>query len=122
MAQRPGIRERHGRSCKTRNGGTCNCEPAYEAYVWLPADKTKRRKTFTGKGALSAAKNWRTDNMKAAKDGKLRAPTRQTLREAVDEFLQGAEAGTIRKRNGDTYKPAVVRNYRSALNRHILPT
>jgi integrase len=121
MAHRPGIRERHSRTCRTKQGGSCNCEPSYEAYVWLSQDKTKRRATFHGKGALSAAKNWRTDNSKAAKDGKLRAPTKQTLREAVDGFLTGAENGAIRKRNGDTYKPAVIRNYRSALNRHVLP-
>jgi integrase len=67
------------------------------------------------------AKGWYTDAAKAVKDGKLRAPTSQTLQQAVDEFLHGAERGEIRKRNGQPYKPAVIRGYRSSLTRHVLP-
>jgi integrase len=121
MAHTSDTRKRHSRKCASHEGRACNCEPSYQVRVWVPEDKRRRTQTSSGKGALSAAKNWRTDAAKAVKDKKLRAPTTQTLRQAVDEFLQGAEAGTIRKRNGDTYKPAVVRNYRSALNRHVLP-
>lgn len=116
-----GNRDKTQPSCNSSVGGKCNCQPSYRVRVWIPEDGARRTRTFTGKGALSAAKNWRTDASKAVKDGKLRASTRQTLREAVDEFLEGAEAGAIRKRGGGTYKPAVIRNYRSALNRHVLP-
>lgn len=116
-----GNRDKTQPSCNSSSGGKCNCQPSYRVRVWIPEDGARRTRTFTGKGALSAAKNWRTDASKAVKDGKLRASTRQTLREAVDEFLEGAEAGAIRKRGGGTYKPAVIRNYRSALNRHVLP-
>jgi integrase-like protein len=55
------------------------------------------------------------------KDGKLRAPQQTTLRQAVDEFLAGAESGAIRKRGGEQYKPATLRQYRSALDKHVLP-
>src|SRR6266545_5665875 len=93
---------------------------SWEAWVWSQRDGKKIRKTFSGKGALSAAKNWRADAFKPVREGTLRPPSRQTLRQAVDEFLDGAEKGSIRKRNGEQYKPAVIRNYRSALTRHVL--
>jgi integrase len=103
-----------------RDTGLTQRGQSWEAWVWVPRDKKKLRKTFSGKGAKSAAKNWRADALKPVREGTMRAPTRQTLREAADEFLAGAEAGKIRKRNGETYKPAVLRNYRSALTRHVL--
>src|SRR5881397_1984647 len=109
MAQTADIRVRHSRKCATSSGGNCNCTPSVQARVWIPQDKKRRVKTFTGIGARAAAKNWLTDARKGAKDGKLRVPSRQTLREAVDEFLTGAETGAIRKRDGGTYKPSVLR-------------
>jgi integrase len=122
MAQTADIRVRHSRKCATNSGGNCNCTPSVQARVWIPQDKKRRVQTFTGIGARAEAKNWLTDARKGAKDGKLRAPSRQTLREAVDEFLTGAETGAIRKRDGGTYKPSVLRQYRSALDKHVLPT
>jgi hypothetical protein len=29
-----GFRKRHARSCRSRNGGNCNCRPSFEAWVW----------------------------------------------------------------------------------------
>jgi hypothetical protein len=29
MAKATGIRRRHGRACRERNGGRCNCEPTF---------------------------------------------------------------------------------------------
>jgi integrase len=51
----------------------------------------------------------------------MRAPTATTLRKAVDEFLAGAHAGEIRNRRRQVYKPAVLRQYDSALRRRVLP-
>lgn len=53
---------------------------SWEAWVWSPRDKKKLRKTFSGKGAYSAAKNWRADALKPVREGTTRAPTKQTLR------------------------------------------
>ena len=40
-----GIEERHARSCRSRKGGRCDCEPTFQANVW---DGERRiRKTFT---------------------------------------------------------------------------
>jgi hypothetical protein len=53
----PGIVERHARSCPSRHGGRCAKprKPRIEAWVWSPRDKKKIYRTFTGKGAATAA-------------------------------------------------------------------
>jgi integrase len=128
MAQRTGITERHSRTCASRTGARCNCEPSYQAWYFdkraLNRDGSKGkkvRKTFSGPGALSAAKNWRADSTQAVRQKRLRAPSNKTVREATDEFLRGAEAGEIRNKRRQPYKPAVVRQYRSALDKRFLP-
>src|SRR5205809_7789664 len=83
----PGIRVRHSRTCKTTAGGSCNCDPSIEAWVFSKRDGKKIRKTFAGHGALAAAKGWRIDATKLVKDKRLRAPTGRTLRQEVDESL-----------------------------------
>src|SRR4051794_23861871 len=101
-----GIRVRHSRSCRSQGGAVCNCEPAYEAWVWSPADKKKIYKTFTGKGAKSAAGQWRSDAKKPVREGRMRAPTQTTLREAWDEWVKSAEAGLILNKSKEPYKPS----------------
>lgn len=144
MASTPGIRARHQRGCASHSGGRCNCTPAYEAWAFdkatvrhqkhcatrnggpcdcKPQRGVKIRKTFTGKGALAEAKGWRIDATKGIKDKKLRAPSARTLREEVDEWLDGARAGTIRTITTPPreYKPGVIRQYEHALTKRILP-
>src|SRR6266571_3787127 len=121
MAKTAGIRERHSRVCASRTGARCNCQPSYEAWVWSKRDGQKIRQTFSGKGALSAAKNWRSDSTRAVRLKQLRAPTTKNVRQAVDEFLAGAEAGEIRNKRKATYKPGVIRQYRSTLDKWFLP-
>src|SRR5690242_16974463 len=89
----PGIRVRHSRACRTHSGGGCNCDPAYEAWVFSKRDGKKIRKSFTGHGAAAAAKGWRLDALKLVKDKRLRAPSSKTLRQEVDEWLAGAREG-----------------------------
>lgn len=128
MADRTGITERHARACASRTGARCNCEPSYQAWYFdkraLNKDGTrgkKVRKTFSGKGALTAAKNWRAESSRAVRLKQLRAPTNRTVRQAVEEFLAGAERGEIRNKRKEPYKPAVIRQYRSALEKRFLP-
>jgi integrase len=115
-----GIRVRHSRSCRVHLDGACNCEPAYEAWVWSPSDRKKIYKTFTGKGAKSAAMNWRADAKKPVREGRMRAPSQVTLREAWEAWLEGAKSGAIRNRSGDTYKPSVIRSYEASMRLHVL--
>src|SRR5690349_9730422 len=98
MASIPGIRTRHSRSCRSNEGGRCNCQPSVEAWVWSKRDEKKIRRTFTGVGALAAAKGWRADASTQVRDRKLRAPSTRTVRQEVDEWLAGARTGEIRNR------------------------
>jgi integrase len=108
-----GIRVRHGRNCRSLAGGNCNCERTFEASVWSPRDGKKLRKSFPTE---AAARRWRVDAAKQVKDGKRRAPTQTTLRQAADEWLAGARDGTIRTKSGLPFKPSVTRGYTSSLN------
>src|SRR5438309_809007 len=102
-----GIQLRHSRRCPARAGGACACEPSYQAQVFSPPDRRTIRKTFKG---LAEARAWRQDSQVALRKGCLRAPTRTTLREAAEEWLSLAEAGVVRTRSGDPYKPSALRS------------
>ena len=122
MARPPtGLRERHSRRCASKDGGRCNCEPAFEAWVFSRRDGQKIRKTFTGTGARSAAKAWRADATVSLSKGTLRAPSPQTLEEAWKAWHEGALAGTIRTRSGDPFKPSALRSYEIAMRLRVLP-
>jgi hypothetical protein len=57
-----GIRTRHSRSCRApRNGFDCPCRPSFEAWVYVTAQRKKRRRTFY---SLSEARRWRLDTLR----------------------------------------------------------
>jgi integrase len=114
----PGVVTRHGRACRTRDGGSCNCAPTYEAWVYSKRDRRKIRRSLP---TLAAAKGWRTDALKDVKDKRLRAPSPRTLRQEVEEWLAGIRDGRILNKRERPYKPAVVRNYEAALRLRVLP-
>jgi integrase len=113
-----GIRQRHSRACRSRDGARCNCKPSYEAWVYLKREDRKVRKTFP---TLAAAKTWRTDALRASNRGQLRAPTALTVRQAAEELIGGMRDGSIPTRSGSRYKPSAVRSYDEALRLRILP-
>ena len=113
-----GVQIRHQRSCPAGRGARCACTPSYQAQVWSRRDQRPIRRTFA---SLADAKAWRQEAHVSLRRGDLRAPTTQTLRLAAAEWLDAAEAGVIRTRSGDTYKPSALRTYRMALRAHILP-
>lgn len=118
MARQTGIRVRHSRSCLSRTGGKCGCHPPYEASVHSRRDAAKIRKTFATE---REARDWRHDASGEVRRGKLKAPTRVTLREAWDAWNEGAKAGLIRTRSGDPYKPSCLRSYEQAMRDRVLP-
>ena len=118
MARQTGIRVRHGRRCRSREGGNCNCTPSYEAAVWSARDGKKIRERFD---TMSAAVGWRADAIGDVRRGKRRAPTAETLNEAADALLAGMRDGTIRNRNRRPFKPSVIRTYEQSLQNHVRP-
>jgi integrase len=117
MARTTGIRTRHGRACRLRDGGSCSCHASYEAWVYDRRSGQKIRKTFP---TISAAKGWRADALGEVRRGKLRPASPTTVREAWEEWHAGATAGAIRKRGGGLYKPSVLRSYKTSMERRVL--
>jgi integrase len=113
-----GIVRRHSNGCPAKTGSRCRCRAGYEAFVYSPRDGKKVRKTFP---SLAEAKSWRAQAKRAVDLGTLRTPSRKTLAQAAGMWLSQAEAGEIRNRSGNVYKPATLRGYRQALDTYVLP-
>ena len=111
-AAREGIRKRHSRACASRADAACNCAPSWEAAAWSPRDGKRIYRAFP---TLAAAKAWRDDANVAIKQGRMREPSKLTLRAAWAHWSAGAEDGTIRNRSGDAFKPSTLRGYRAAM-------
>jgi integrase len=113
-----GITKRHSRRCRSRNGGRCNCEPTYEAWVYSKRDEKKIAKKFSRE---AEAKSWRADMLSAYSKGALRVPKPTTIKQAWEAWYRGAKDGTIRNRSGDRFKPSAIRAYEGGMRREILP-
>jgi integrase len=113
-----GIEARHARACTSRDGGRCSCAPTFQANVWDAKAGKRIRKTFATR---SAAKRWRQDAIVALRTGDLSAERGPTLADAAERFLAAAQAGQIRNRSGDPYKPSALRGYRDTLRLRVLP-
>jgi len=86
--------------------------------VWSARDQRTIRKTFPNPAAAQA---WRQESQVALRRGALRAASPLTLSQAAEEWLAAAEAGIVRTRSGDPYKPSALRAYRQALRATLLP-
>lgn len=86
--------------------------------MYLPREERKVYKSFPTE---AEAKTWRADATAQANAGKLRAPSKVTIREASEKWLEGAREGTVRDRSGGVYKPSTLRGYQRALDRRVLP-
>src|SRR4051794_8669760 len=113
-----GIVARHARGCRSRSGGRCSCTPRWQAWVYLPREQKKLRKTFPTRAAADA---WRTDAKVALRRGVLRAAAPTTVEEAWEAWERGAETGAVRRRDGRPFKPSTRRGYAAAMRDRILP-
>jgi integrase len=113
-----GITKRHSTGCPGRDGGRCRCNAGWQASVFSKRDGKKIRKQFARE---AEAKSWRADALTALAKGGLRAPKPTTIREAWEEWHEGAVEGTIRNRSGDPFKPSALRAYEGAMRREVLP-
>jgi len=109
---------RHRAGCASRAGWECDCRPSYQAQVFVARENKTLRKTFP---TVAAARSWRADARAAIQQGHLGLPTKTTLVEAGDAWLDAARAGVARTRSGDPYKPSAIRAYEQALRCHLLP-
>lgn len=113
-----GIRKRHSKGCSARDGGRCNCKAGWEASIYLAQGDRRVTKSFARE---AEAKSWRADARRAAEQGALRMTPRdsRTLAEALRRFIAGMEAGTVRPKGRERYKPNTTRSYERALRVHI---
>ena len=113
-----GIEERHARSCRTRKGGRCDCEPTYRASVWDGDRQERIRQSFS---SHAEAVGWRKDARTALRRGR-RPQVRSsvTLEEASAEWQRLAEANVIRTKKGEEFKPAALRAYERAMRLRVL--
>jgi len=102
----------HERACASRQPrGVCDCTPTIGGKLY---------KTFSGKGAKSAAKNWRSDAVPQVRKGTLTAPTKVTLRVAWEDWISAAERGEVLSRFKRPYKPSALRGYRADMTNYVL--
>ncbi len=113
-----GIEVRHARSCASRTGRRCNCEPGYRVSVYDPISRRKASKTFR---TLAEARHWRATAQTQAARGVRLSATAQTLHDAAEAFVDGITSGAIRTRAGERYRASVVREYERSLRLHVLP-
>ena len=114
-----GIRERHARSCRQRQGGRCSCEPSFEAYVWQPEQGRQVRRTFRDH---AEAKGWVRDAKVAVRRGRPVVKPALTVEATCADWLAKATAGVIRTVGGDPFKPATLRAYKTAFTKRVFPT
>ncbi len=118
-ASHAGIETRHRKGCRSLARG-CNCKPSYRAQVHDPVlGKPLKSPRFT---TLADARAWRVAQLGAPRSGGLHREGARSLREVSDRWLGMANAGTARNRSGEVFKPKVLRDYESALARHVLPS
>jgi integrase len=113
-----GIEIRHSRKCASRAGGQCTCKPTYQAQVYSRRERRVIKKTFA---TQAAAKRWRAEAQNQLNQGKLRAPTPKTLRQAGEALIAGMKDGSIRKKGGGLYKPSAIRSYSATLEKYAYP-
>ena len=113
-----GIVKRHSAGCPAKEGKSCRCKAGYEAWVYLPHEKRKVRKTFARK---AEAKSWRANALAAVSKRTLHSPSPTTVEQAAWLWLEAALTGGVRDRSGHSYKPGTLREYQRALAQRVLP-
>jgi hypothetical protein len=85
-----GIEVRHARSCATRDGKRCDCEPGYRVVAYDAISKNRVSKTFR---TLGGARAWRATAQTQTAKGIRLAGTPRMLKEAAEPFLVGVRFG-----------------------------
>lgn len=128
-----GVEVRHSRHCPNsgqRRVECQHCAPSFRASIYDPSiertDNAGRhirggyRKSPSSK-RLADVRAWQTEVAYGIQRGTLGTPSTTTVQQAWDKWIAGVRSGSIRNRNGDTFKPSVVRGYEGSMKLHVLP-
>jgi hypothetical protein len=111
----PGIFARHADDCPRRDGGLCICGPlGYRASVVDP--ESGRRSLSPEFETVAEAQAWQRDQHESVKASNGVPLNGAELGAVIDEFLQDAEDGRARDRNGNPYSPERLRQLRGSLS------
>lgn len=111
----PGIFARHADNCPRRDGGVCICGPlGYRASVVDP--DTGRRSLSPEFETVAEAQAWQRDQHESVQASNGVPSSGAELGAVIDEFLQDAEDGRARDRNGNPYSPERLRQLRGSLS------
>jgi integrase len=111
-----GVSVRHKTGCRAPQA-RCSCSPSYIGQVY---DRTTGKRIYSRSMASGeAAAAWRVDTLAAlrARPAGLIAEA-LTVGEGSKRFLEAAESGLARNRQGRSYKREAVRDYRGMFDRH----
>lgn len=113
-----GIRRRHSKGCRSREGRRCNCNAGWEASVYLSREGKRKTRTFQQK---AEAKSWRAEAIRSAiRDVRASSPTPSlSLADALRTYIAGMQDGSIRPKGRERYKPNTTRSYERAVRVHI---
>jgi integrase len=114
-----GIEVRHQRSCRSHEGGRCNCRRGYRVRVWDPREQRLHVQTFADP---VAAKTWRDDTSQRVRAGTMRVDSSTTIAQAAEALIAGMNDGTVLDRTGRPYKPSTRRGYARDLRNDVVPT
>lgn len=115
-----GVETRHGKDCPTRADKTKRCNRkgcSHRGYVYVEGKVERGPRVATA----DEARSWRINRQNEIAKGQRRTTTDTTLEEAWGVWCSKAEAGTIRNRSGDRYKPSALRGYKGTMRTRVLP-
>ena len=112
-----GSSRRHSRACRSRDGGRCNCNAGWQAWVYLPREGRKIYRSFAprGRGQGVAGRCPGRRQPRRASPGATRHAALADGRSPSSS--PACEAGAVRPKGRGAYKPATVRSYSQQLRR-----
>jgi hypothetical protein len=111
----PGVFARHADSCPVRNGHRCTCGPlGYRASARDP--QSGRRVLSPDFQTVAEARAWLGDQQESLEAARGVERDHGQLGGLIDEFVEAAENGLVRDRDGFEYPPSAVVELRDSLS------
>jgi len=113
-----GITRVHSQQCGRLEGARCRCTPTYRGKVH---DKITGRDAYKSDPSIALVRAWRRDKAAALAHGTTRNLKGERLRDAWPLWLEQAQAGLIRNKDGGVYRPSVLKLYEQKMRDYVLP-